>query len=63
MAPIHKRLMRTVEATGIACGVSVQQGATVKQEGGWTAISPPATTMQIVVPSNVHEKPTCTRVV
>jgi len=55
--------MRTVEATGIACGVSVQQGATVKQEGGWTAISPPATTMQIVVPSNVHEKPTCTRVV
>jgi len=46
-------LARTVEATGIACGVGVKQCATVKQEGGRTTISPPAVGVGTPAPSYI----------
>jgi len=44
-------LARTVEATEIACGVGVQQCATVKQEDGRKALSPPAVGVYAPAPS------------
>ena len=46
-------LARTVEATGIACGVTAHLGRTVKQEGGRTAISPPAAGVGTPAPSYI----------
>ena len=48
-------LAQTAEAAGFACGVVVNQGDTVKQEGGTglSAVSPPAVGVQAPAPSYI----------